>query len=150
MAIRYALGCDQGHEFEAWFASADAYDTQRGQGLVTCPVCASAQVAKRVMAPFVSHLAGSGEAGHLPAPENVPDAPAPDRSLRDAVRALHAQVAAQAENVGPRFAEEARRIHFHEAEHRSIYGQASGDEVRSLVEDGVAVVPLPPLPDEHN
>ncbi|MFH6782537.1 MULTISPECIES: DUF1178 family protein [Methylobacterium] len=159
--IRYALSCDSGHSFESWFPSSDSYDEQARAGLVTCPFCDSPKVAKRIMAPSL------GRAATLPAPveapaaatPGVPAAPAeapvslvaePERQLRAMIRALHEHVARTADHVGADFAAEARRMHYGETEQRAIYGEASLTEARSLLDEGIAVQPLPALPDDRN
>jgi hypothetical protein len=165
--IRYALGCDRGHDFESWFPSSDAYDGQVARGLVTCPACDSAVVSKRIMAPSVTRtdkglvapvLASEPSSANESAPEAPVEAPRepvqllsePEKHMRALLRAVRDHVARTSEHVGPRFAEEARRIHNGEVEHRSIYGQATPVEARALVEDGIEVHPLPLLPEERN
>ncbi|GJE00932.1 DUF1178 family protein [Methylobacterium isbiliense] len=151
--IRYALACEAGHEFESWFPSGDSYDAQAARGLVTCPHCDSPKVTKRIMAPAL----GRREAAPVPAPAAPQAAPEPvrlmsepERQLRAMLKSLHEHVARTSDHVGPRFAEEARRMHYGEIESRSIYGEASLDDARALLEEGIAVQPLPPLPDERN
>lgn len=124
--IRYALKCSEGHEFESWFASAAAYDGLAGRGLVSCSTCGSSEVAKALMAPKVSARRGQDD-------------------VTRRIAALRAKVEAEATYVGPRFAAEARAIHESESD-RAIYGEANADEVRSLLEDGIPVAPLPFLP----
>lgn len=167
--IRYALACAAGHEFESWFPSGRAYDEQAGRGLVTCPVCDSAEIAKRIMAPSVARTgkapspeppASPAEPAGGPAVQESPAAPEPpqpvallseaERHMRAVLRAVREHVTRTAEHVGPRFAEEARRIHSGEVEHRSIYGEASPADARALLEEGVEIHPLPILPEERN
>lgn len=140
--IQYSLICDNAHKFEAWFKSSAAFDEQLAGGDVACPVCMSATVEKAMMAPAVNR-ANSGKlslsAGH---PEHA--------KLREALRALRQKVTSEADYVGDKFADEARKIHFKEADPRGIYGEATREEVTSLVEDGVDFMPLPGLPDEAN
>ncbi|WP_127144116.1 DUF1178 family protein [Pelagibacterium montanilacus] len=139
--ISYALACEKGHGFDAWFRNALAFDEQKAKGVLTCPVCGSGAVDKTLMAPAVARKdeTVSLSAGH------------PDRARHiEMLRKLREAVTSKADYVGDRFAEEARRIHFEEAEARGIYGEASRDEVASLLEDGIEFVPLPSLPDEHN
>lgn len=124
--IRYALKCSDGHCFESWFASAEAYDGLAGRGLVTCAACGSTEVGKALMAPEVAARSGAEE-------------------VTRRIAALRAKVEAEATYVGPRFAAEARAIHAAESD-RPIYGEANADEVRSLLEDGIPVAPLPFLP----
>lgn len=157
--IRFTLACDAGHAFESWFPSGAAYDEQAARGLVTCPICDSRRVAKAPMAPAVARgdrtrpevVAASPPA----APEASDGAPVPmiaepERHLRALLRAVREHVVASSEHVGDRFAEEARAIHYGEAEGRPIYGEASPQEARALVEEGISVLPLPPTPDDRH
>ena len=161
--IRYALACDNAHAFESWFASSDAYESLRGQGLVTCPACGSAEVSKQIMAPRVSRTdrggTGPGEAAPAPAEPETPPAALPsppaltserERAVRTMVRALREHVTRTADYVGPSFADEARRMQSGETAHRPIYGEASPVEARELLEEGIEVLPLPVLPDDRN
>ena len=158
--IRYRLACDSGHDFESWFPSSAAYDDQVVRGLVACPICDSSKIGKALMTPSLGRGGRSLEAAALPAAAtpaqaSVPDAPVPmmtepEQRLRAVFRAMREHVVRTADHVGPRFAEEARAMHDGEVPHRSIYGEASPDEARSLIEDGIAVCPLPPAPDDRN
>ncbi|MEO1092243.1 MAG: DUF1178 family protein [Pseudomonadota bacterium] len=131
--IRYALACSAcAHRYDAWFANAAAYDEQAAAALVTCPLCASNDVAKAPMAPAIG--------GHAAKVERA-------ATMMAAMRALTAKVKAEAEPVGVRFPEEARRIHYGEAEERPIWGQASRDDAKALVDEGIEVAPLPDLPE---
>ncbi len=140
--IRYALICDKSHEFESWFQSATAYDTLAKAGHVSCAVCGSADVRKTVMAPRLSK-----------SDQTTPDAPAdtmPDRPLsapasvaEQAMAELRAKVETNSENVGENFATEARAMHEGTVPERAIYGEAKLEDAKSLVEDGIPVVPLP-------
>ncbi|MGU3540183.1 DUF1178 family protein [Methylobacterium sp. A54F] len=148
--IRYTLACEDGHRFESWFPSSDSYDAQAAGGLVSCPVCGSSRVAKEMMAPRVSR---SERAEAVPVPAEaapVPGTSEPERRLRALLRAVREQVTSTAEHVGPRFPEEARKIHYGETEERAIYGEASPGEARALIEEGIAVAPLPVMPDDRN
>jgi hypothetical protein len=140
--IRYALICDNDHKFEAWFKSVQAYDEQVARGIVTCPVCTSADVNKQMMAPSVSRANSDKVSLSIGHPEH--------HRLREAMRALRNKVTSEADYVGDKFADEARKIHFKEVDSRGIYGEATRDEVAELVEDGVDFMPLPNLPEEHN
>jgi len=161
--IRYALVCDNRHDFESWFPSSEAYEAQAARGLVSCPVCNVAKVEKQIMRPSLgrSEKAGAGdhrpEAAAPPATEPGPQAPQPvavfserERELRAMVKAFREHVVKNAENVGEQFPDQARKMHFGEIEHRSIYGAASPVEVKELLEEGVELHPLPMLPDERN
>jgi hypothetical protein len=153
--IRYALVCAKGHSFESWFQNSAAYDKQAKQKLVTCPVCGSAKVAKEIMSP---RLAGSRRREEAPAPpsdtanERTPVAMVSpqERELRKKLKELREHLTKNADNVGPKFPEEARKMHYGEIDHRSIYGEASPDEARKLHEEGVEFHPLPVLPGERN
>ena len=154
--IRYTLGCERGHEFESWFANSAAYDRQAKRGLVTCPLCNSAKVEKAIMAP---RLARTDIAEPAPPPAAPPAAPAknpvammspPERELRQKLKELRDHVTKNATNVGAKFPEEARKIHYGETEHRSIYGEASPQEAKALHEEGIEFHPLPMLPDDKN
>lgn len=141
--IHYALSCDNGHGFEAWFSSSEDYDRQRGMQLVSCPVCNSVDISKSLMAPSVATARKKEEVRTL----------ALEAAQREAVRKLReivTEIRSNAEDVGERFADEARKIHYGEAEMRGIIGQASGDQVQALMEEGIEVAPLPVLPDDVN
>ena len=139
--IKYRLQCMHGHEFEGWFASSASYDAQVAVGQLTCPECNSREVGKSIMAPNVATrvLADAAAVDD--------DAPARYRNLvREVTRAL----TKSSEDVGPRFAEEARKIHYREVEQRAIRGTASLDEARALVEEGVEIMAMPRLPEDTN
>ncbi|GJE83718.1 DUF1178 family protein [Methylorubrum populi] len=156
--IRFTLACESGHHFESWFPSNAAYDEQSARGFVTCPFCDSAKVAKAPMAPAVARTDRGRPAASspsLPVPAAPAETPAsmiaePERQLRALLRAVRAQVEASAEHVGERFADEARAIHYGDAEGRPIYGEASPQEARALIEEGIEVLPLPPAPDDRH
>ena len=133
--IRYALICDQAHEFEGWFASSQDYDAQSEKGLVACPACGSPQVRKQIMSPSVAGTKTRGEAS-----------PNMRQMMMEAMGRVRQHVVENFDDVGDGFATEARAIHEGKAEERGIYGQATSDEVKSLIEDGVPVAPLPPEP----
>jgi hypothetical protein len=149
--IHYALVCENAHKFEAWFRNAEAYDEQHRRGIVSCPICTSGVVEKALMAPAIGKAAGRVGDKVAP-PEKVSfSAGHPQHAqLREALKALRNKVTSEADYVGDKFAEEARKIHFKDVEARGIYGEATPDEVSSLVEDGVDFMPLPNLPEEHN
>ena len=147
--IKYALICEQTHEFESWFPTSDAFEAQRRRGLVACPFCDSLKVDKQLMAPSVSRTKKSAQPAN-PEPQPVAALSDKDRELRAMVRAMREHVMANADNVGRGFAEEARRMHYGETEHRSIYGVASPEDAKELAEEGIEFHPLPVLPDERN
>ena len=140
--IEYALICENGHRFDAWFRSARTYDDQRAHGTVTCPSCASTAVDKAPMAPAVSRARADSVALAAGHPEH--------EKLREALRALRSKVESEADYVGDRFAEEARRIHYGEVDPRGIYGEATREEAVGLAEEGIAFLPLPVLPEDGN
>ena len=160
--IRYALHCDRNHEFESWFQSSSAYESQVKRKLVTCPICGSAKVDKAIMAPRIVGKKGRGRAAPPPesttataTPEAAPSGPtslmmAQERELRAKLKELRDHIVKNADNVGERFANEARAMHYGDKEHRPIYGEASPDEAKSLIDEGIDVSPLPTLPEDRN
>jgi hypothetical protein len=159
--IRYALVCAKGHSFESWFQNSAAFDKQAKRGLVECPVCGNTKVEKALMAPT---LAGTRKRAQPAAPmvsnEAAPVADATaapvammspeEREFRTKLKELREHLTKNADNVGRKFPEVARKMHYGEIEHRSIYGEASSDEAKELHEEGVEFHPLPVLPDERN
>lgn len=141
--IKYSLVCRDGHEFEGWFQSGAAYEAQISRAQVACPHCGSNSVDKAIMAPAI---AKRGERDGKAAPE--PSLPTPEH--HEFLRRIRDEIRTKAEYVGPRFAEEARRIHLDESEPRGIYGEASVEEARELAEDGIPFLPVPRLPDDLN
>ena len=135
--IRYALQCDGGHGFEAWFGDSAAYDDQAARGLVECPHCGSRGVSKQIMAPAV---AGTRKT------DPVPDLAQMQTMMTRMVREVRSHVEANFDYVGDAFAREARDIHEGRTEKREIYGEATPAEVKKLKDDGVPCAPLPPLP----
>src|SRR5215472_6087582 len=172
--IRYALACDEGHAFESWFANSATYDRQVKRGLVSCPVCNSTKVEKAIMAPRVAGTKRRGDASvSVPMPEGPassqpsaskapPEAPqtnvpAPvamispqEREFRNKLKELRNHLTKNADYVGRKFPEEARKMHYGETDHRSIYGEATPEQAKDLHEEGIEFHPLPVLPDEHN
>ncbi len=141
--IRFSLHCDHGHDFEAWFASGADYERQANSGLLSCPQCGSVQIDKTVMAPSVS-TARKREQNQAVA--MVESQAVVVEKVREMVRAIRAA----SEDVGEEFPEEARKIHYGEAEARGIVGSASRDDVKSLLEEGIGILPLPHLPEDTN
>jgi hypothetical protein len=150
--IRYNLRCEHGHAFESWFQSSSAYDSQVRRKLVTCAICGSAKVEKAIMAPQLAGTKKKGGAAPAPDPASPPTSlmMAPERELRAKLKELRDHIVKNADNVGERFPEEARKMHYGDIEHRAIYGEASAEEAKSLIEEGVEVAPLPVLPDDRN
>ncbi len=160
--IRYALVCNKGHEFESWFADSAAYEKQAKRKLVTCPLCGSDRVEKAIMAPRLANSQKGPPSIEAPPPNETsspaaPAQPAPvamispqEREVRAKLRELREHLTKNADNVGATFAEQARKMHYGEIEHRSIYGIATPDEAKGLAEEGIEFHPLPVLPDERN
>ncbi|QRM53415.1 DUF1178 family protein [Sinorhizobium sp. BG8] len=141
--IRFDLICDHGHEFEGWFTSGSDFDRQQERHLVTCPACGSATVSKRLMAPAVS-TARSREGQHsLVMNPQQQEMVSKLREIVDTIRA-------NADDVGERFPEEARKVHYGETEQRGLIGRASAEEAKALIEEGIQIAPLPVLPDDVN
>ena len=161
--IRYALICDRKHDFEVWFNNSADYDKQHKRGLVTCPFCESNRVEKAIMAPAISRGSKKSRASDIAAPA-APAAPtiaeAPpeqvamisprESEFRAKLKELREALTSSADNVGKKFPEEARKMHYGEIEHRSIYGEASPQEAKDLHEEGIEFHPLPTLPEDRN
>ena len=155
--IRYNLRCERGHAFESWFQSSSAYESQEKRKLVNCPACGSAKVERAIMAPQIVSKKNRDRAAPAAAPSTEATTPsstplmmAQERELRAKLKELRDHIVKNADNVGERFPNEARKMHYGDIEHRPIYGEASPDEARSLIEEGVEVSPLPVLPDDRN
>jgi hypothetical protein len=158
--IRYNLVCDKSHEFESWFQDSAAYDKQAKRKLVSCPLCGSTKVEKAIMAPRLARKDKSTSIA-VPVENEMPAAPAPasapvammspqEKEFRTKLKALRDHLIANADNVGKKFPEVARKMHYGEIEHRSIYGEASPEDAKELSEEGIEFHPLPVLPDERN
>ena len=139
--IKYALQCEDGHGFEGWFSSIADFDRQAEAGDLSCPVCDSAKVSKALMAPNIA----TGRRRDAAADEKLRQF---KKGLNDAARAVRDHVHANAEGVGRAFPEEARKIHYGEAEDRPIYGEATREEAEALTEEGVTIAPVPQPDDE--
>ena len=140
--IRFSLICEQEHEFEAWFRSNDDFETQKKRGFVDCPACGSHKVEKALMAPAVSTSRKQEKIALAMGEEQ--------RKALAQLKELSRKIRENSDYVGDKFAEEARKIHFGEADPRGIYGEATPDEARSLAEDGVEFMPVPVFPDDRN
>lgn len=141
--IKYSLSCENAHTFEGWFSEGADFDRQVESGFLTCPVCNSSSISKTLMAPAVSTARKKEEK----------QAMVMDMARQEAMAKLKqaiAEIKANAEDVGEKFPEEARKIHYGEADARGIIGQASLGEVRDLLEEGIDVAPLPVLPEDTN
>jgi hypothetical protein len=141
--IKYALKCAHGHEFDSWFASAASFDEQVARGQVSCPVCASAEVTKAIMAPALTH----GDKIEAPRVQESAEESARKRAELSAFRHY---VMGVTEDVGTRFSEEARKIAEGVSEERPIRGQATREEAKALLDEGIAILPLPLAPDDLN
>ena len=161
--IRYSLICERKHDFEIWFKNSADYDKQAKRGLVTCPACGSDRVEKALMAPSLGR--GAKKDVHAPMAEGAPTTEEPvavenktpvamispqEQEFRAKLKELRDHLTKNADNVGAKFPEEARKMHYGESEHRSIYGEASPQEAKKLLEEGVELHPLPILPEERN
>lgn len=141
--IRYSLRCENAHEFEGWFSESADFERQVESGFLTCPVCSSPSISKLLMAPSVSTARKKSEMQTL----------AMDTMRREAFLKLKEAVStikANSEDVGTRFPEEARKIHYGEADARGIIGQTTPDEAQALLEEGIEIAALPVLPDDVN
>jgi len=162
--IHYNLRCERGHAFESWFQSSAAYESQEKRKLVSCPACGSAKVERAIMAPQIVSKKGrdsrenakdnampaAAATTDLAAAGSTPLMMAQERELRAKLKELRDHIVKNADNVGERFPNEARKMHYGDIEHRPIYGEASPDEARALIDEGVEVSPLPVLPDDRN
>ncbi len=140
--ILFNLRCDHEHEFEAWFRSGEDFE----KAATECPVCGSAKVEKAIMAPALGSSAKHGKDRQTLAAAADPRR----KAIFEALKEMRKQVTDNADYVGGRFAEEARKIHYNETEARPIYGEATGEEAKALIEEGVEFHPLPNLPDDRN
>jgi hypothetical protein len=149
--IRYDLICDKGHAFDGWFRDSTAYDEQAAQRLVSCSECGSTEIQKQLMTPRLP-VKSNRKARAAEAPQKMLAGPVDPRAvmMMKMMRELRQEVEKNAEHVGGRFAEEARKIHYGEAEKRGIYGEATGEDAKALIEEGIEVHPLPWLPDDAN
>lgn len=142
--IVFDLKCaGQGHVFEAWFGSSQAYEDQRKAGLVQCPFCGDTDVTKAVMAPAVPAKSNQRDAPSVPVSNGAVPDPAAVRAFVERVAAAQAEALKDSEWVGRNFAETARAMHYGEKDHRTIHGEVAPDEAKALVDEGVNVAPLP-------
>ena len=152
--IRYSLVCEREHEFEIWFQNSADYDRQSKRGLVSCPACGSVKVDKAIMAPRLASSKSRDAPVELPAAaeEKNPVAMLSPREqeIRKKLKELREHLTKNADHVGPKFPEEARKMHYGEKDHRSIYGEASPQDAKDLHDEGIEFHPLPVLPDERN
>jgi hypothetical protein len=160
--IRYTLACDKGHQFESWFADSAAYDKQAKRRLVTCPQCGSAKVDKTIMAPQISTSKKRAKT-QAPAPAAVETSQEnsqensqvamispQEQEFRVKLKELREHLTKNSDNVGTKFPDEARKMHYGEIEHRSIYGEATPKDAKEMLDEGIEFHPLPVLPEERN
>lgn len=140
--IKYTLICSGNHEFEAWFQNSAAYEQLADRKLLSCTICGSGEVSKAIMAPSVATR--SSDAANAGPPRFSPS------EMRRLMGKIREEVSAKAEYVGPRFAEEARKIHNADSPERGIYGEATPEDVKALAEDGIPFFALPPAPEDLN
>src|SRR5882672_11410046 len=148
--IHYSLICERKHEFEIWFKNSADYDKQSKRCLVACPSCGSEKVEKALMAPSLgrgTRKSTKDTAMDIAVPADVSPQ---EREFRAKLKELREHLTKNAENVGGKFPEEARKMHYGEIEHRSIYGEASPKDAKELADEGIEFHPLPVLPDERN
>ena len=162
--IHYQLHCGKGHEFDGWFANSSAFDEQRKQGLIACPHCGNLDVQRALMAPAIGRKSNRSEEPVMQSQEGqnsgpASSAPAPPIVLPDSeaaaqvaamVQKIRSEIETTCDYVGPDFAEEARKIHYGEADARGIYGEATLNEAQELVEEGIEVAALPWAPRNHS
>ncbi len=146
--IRYDLVCRQGHIFDGWFSSSAAFDEQGKTGEVRCPQCGTPHVEKQLMMPGIPVKSNR----RASTPQTFTSTPRDPRAeaLQNAIRELRRYVKEKADYVADGFPEEARRMHYREIKQRGIYGEATLDEARELIEEGIEVRPLPSVPEDHN
>jgi len=140
--IQYALKCDEGHSFDSWFKSAEAFEKLSSSQMITCPVCGSISIKKSVMAPQVCTTRTTV------ATSEQPKAPlsATETKYEQALKELKTYIEKKSHYVGREFISEARAMHQGDVPERSIHGEARADEARELIEDGIPVAPLPFMP----
>lgn len=146
--IRFSLICKHEHEFEGWFANSGAFEDQLQANDIACPECGSCDIHKTLMAPSLA--AASVGKRELDSPKPVFQQSVANPDMVKMMRAVRDHVKENAEYVGPRFADEARKIHYKEVEPRGIYGEASRKEISDLKDDGIDVHPMPVLPEDQN
>lgn len=150
--IRFALSCEADHSFEGWFRNNDDFDGQKRRRLIECPVCGSAKVDKALMAPSLNtSRRQAAQTEREVARDSVTLAQGEDqrKAMRE-LRGLTQKMRANSEYVGDRFAEEARKIHDGETDKRNIWGEATVDEARALMDEGIDFMPIPVFPEDHN
>jgi hypothetical protein len=147
--IRYDLMCEDGHKFDGWFSNSAAFDDQSRRGLVSCIHCGSTRIEKQLMAPGIP--VKSNRKTEAPAKPMLASAFDPkQQKIAQLLRELRKTVEESSEYVCEKFAEEARKIHYEEAERRGIYGETTAEDAKELIEEGIEIHPLPILPEDGN
>lgn len=146
--IRYDLICEDGHEFDGWFSDSAAFDEQSRRGLVSCVHCGSTKIEKQLMAPGIPVKANRKAEAAKPVLASAFDPR--QQKLIQMMREVRKAVEENAEYVGTKFADEARKIHYEESEKRGIYGETTAQDAKSLIEEGIEIHPLPMLPEDGN
>ncbi len=140
--IRYDLVCENEHFFESWFKDSKSYQKQLDANEIACPVCDSSNISKSLMAPGIPKKTNTKNGNVI--------ANSSSKSINDAIRKIRDEIKKNSEYVGDQFPEEARKIHYNEAEMRSIYGKASKKEITELVDEGIDIIQIPEIPDDKN
>lgn len=146
--IRYDLVCDKGHEFDGWFSDSASYDKQAKHGLVSCTYCGITKIQKQIMSPSIPSKSNNKPETAVRVTAGLVDPRA--AAMMQMMRDYRKHVMENSENVGDRFVDEARKIHFKEVKERAIYGNASADDAKALIEEGIDVHPIPRLPEDGN
>lgn len=149
--IRYDLICADGHEFDGWFSDSSAFDKQARKGQVSCIQCGSTRIEKQLMAPGIPMKGNRKVEPAAAAKPLLASAFDPrQQKLMQLMREVRKVVEENSEYVGNKFADEARKIHYEEAEKRGIYGETTADDAKALIEEGIDIHPLPVLPEDGN
>lgn len=138
--IKYTVRCAGGHDFEGWFKDSATFDKQSASGAIECPICGNAEIARAPMAPRIAKTRDAAPAAIEAQAREVAE------KIYEAVKSMRKSVETNCDYVGEEFADEARRIHYGEAEERGIYGEATSEEAKELDEEGIEVFRLPTVP----
>ena len=140
--IRYDLICENEHFFESWFKDSKSYQKQLEANEIACPKCNNSNISKSLMAPGIPKKTNTKNGNVI--------ANSSSSSINNAIRKIRDEIKKNSEYVGDQFPEEARKIHYNEAEMRSIYGKASKKEITELVDEGIDIIQIPEIPDDKN
>ena len=140
--IRYDLVCENEHFFESWFKDSKTYQKQLEANKIACPKCNNSNISKSLMAPGIPKKTNTKNGNVI--------ANSSSSSINNAIRKIRDEIKKNSEYVGDQFPEEARKIHYNEAEMRSIYGKASKKEITELVDEGIDIIQIPEIPDDKN